>query len=89
MLIIWDLPKQVKSETHTHTPKDALSYQKIIVALFTITRTLTKPKFPTIEELIKRIDKGNLHNGVLLKCKNNDIMRFEGKWFKVEKKHLI
>lgn len=24
------------------------------------------------------MDKGNLHNGVLLKCKNNDIMRFEG-----------
>ena len=70
-------------------PKDTQSYHKntcstlFIVTLIVIVRLWKKLRCPSTDELIKNVV--HLQNGVLYSCKNNDIIKFVGKW--MEKNH--
>ena len=55
-----------------------------IAALFVIARTWKQPKWPSIEEWIKKmwyIYTMDYYSAV----KNNDIRKFSGKWIELEK----
>ena len=54
-----------------------------LAALFVITRTWKQPKHPLTKERIKKI-LVHLHNGGIHSRKNNDILKFAGKWTDLE-----
>jgi hypothetical protein len=54
-----------------------------IAALFIIARSCKEPRCPSTEECIQK-NMVHLHNGVLLGFKNNEFMKFLGKWMDLE-----
>ena len=70
-------------------PKDARSYHKdmcstmFIAALFVIARTWNQPKCPLTEEWIRKM--WDIYTMEYYTAgKNNDILKFEGKWMDLE-----
>ena len=75
-----------------HIPKDAQLYHKdicstmFVAALFMIARTWKQPRCPSTEEWIKNVV--HLHNGILLRSKISDILKFACQWIELRKKSL-
>ena len=70
-------------------PRDALSYHKsicstmFIAALFVIARTWKQPRWPSIEEWLKKV--WNIYTLEFYSAvKNNDILNFACKWMDIE-----
>ena len=76
-------------------PKDAQSYQKdtcsamFIAALFLIARTCKQPRCPSTEKQIKKMWYIYTVEYSSVEKKNNDIMKFAGKWMELEKEIIL
>jgi len=60
-----------------------------IAALSTIAKTWKQPKCPSTEEWIKKMWCIYIYIGVLLSCKNNEIIPFTAMWMDVDNREYL
>jgi hypothetical protein len=71
----------IHTEDASTCKKDTCSTM-FIAALFIIARSWNEPKYPSTEEWIQKcVNVVHLHNGAI---KNNEFMKFLGKWMELE-----
>ena len=56
----------------------------MVIATFVITRTWKQPRCPLTKENVVHLHHRILHSG-----KNNDILKFAGKWMDLENKTIL